>query len=308
MIITASQDVTLDYAVVSYENMSALFSRAFWNNTPSGNQNYPVLFPSYANIGSVFQAITTQVDPADGSGSGSVFDRYASATYRDTIADFIRNAQGGSGSVIGAGHGIPLTQGRAFTVDCSEFSMAVQTRYALLAVGNHALSGDTFAAAWPLTIPDTQPLRIIDVQNDLKADTAGGEFTGTVSGSVVLTFDKPLYDKGSAYSPPVRHQVDLGPVYSANRPERFVSIHSMVQNSTSQTIWIPDENEAYVGVPTSYIEIRYDQAQDGTFLTFKTDLCDADGNNRQIPLTVTIRIGANHQPTVEITRAWDGRS
>ena len=103
VIVSASRDVTMHYAIVSYENMGSQFSRAFWNNTPSDRQYAPSAFPLYANIETVLQAMAVSVDPEDGFGVGTVFDRYATETYKRAVGEYIRGAVSGSGSVIAAG-------------------------------------------------------------------------------------------------------------------------------------------------------------------------------------------------------------
>lgn len=302
--ITASKDVVLDYALVSYESMGSLFSRPFWNNTPSGNQYAPSAFPMYSSVQTVLRAMRDRVDQWDGNGVGTIFDRYASEAYRRAVADYIRGASGDSASVVATGRQ-ELRTDQPWTLDVSE-AMKPRTRYALLAVGKSGEAGEAFIAAWPMTVPDTTPPVIVNVQNSLRADDFSGG--GTFSGSVTLTFDEYLYDKDSGGAPPVLRQVDLGPRHSVWRSDEFTGVGAMVQNSTSNTVWVSDEDENNVNAPADYIILQYSQAQSGTWITFKTDLCDADGNVRRVPLTVTVEMGADNRPNVTITSAWDGRS
>ncbi|MBQ6987353.1 MAG: hypothetical protein IJQ25_10255, partial [Oscillibacter sp.] len=130
-------------------------------------------------------------------------------------------------------------------------------------------------------------------------------------------------------SPPTLRQVDRGPIISSLRDlpeyENFRAVASLMQTRSSTQISLMEDDESQIGKQTLTIEFQLDHAENGTFLTFSSDLCDQYSNVRGSPLTVSIRIvqittqvdvddkgepiyGFISTPLIELTPAWDGTS
>ncbi len=136
----------------------------------------------------------------DGRG-GSLFDIYAAEDYKNQIAGLIR-AQGSTDLIDGQRElYVPggSTNGKEYKSD----KMSEDVNYALLAVAR-ADAGETdasghslgFGAAYPLYIRDTTPPKISAIGGNMVVDyTAEGAASGKflMGGTVVLTFDRPLY-------------------------------------------------------------------------------------------------------------------
>ena len=322
--------------VVNYNSaaLSTLLSRAFWRNDPSGSVEYPAAFRSYASITNVLQAMATNLASTDDNGQGSVFDKYATQSFKDQIAEYIRaSSSNTAGTIIGVGHGIEIQPSSRHVVDCSEFPMSERAQYAFLAVGRSpAGSGDAFRAIYPLTLVDSEAPVVIATQSTLNMDVVGSTVQSTCSGRVSLTFNEYLYHSDDSTSPPTLQQVDRGPIISNRRfepgNENFISIASLVQSTSSNqvSLFVEDDDDVQVGRPTLTVELRFDHAENGTFLTFSADLCDQYSNVRSAPLTISVSIervrtivdvsaetgdpiyGYISTPLIHITPEWDRTS
>ena len=329
--VSSDKRAVVDYMIVNYNSaaLSTLLSRPFWNNDPTGNADPPENFPSYAGISSVLQALATNLASADDGGQGCVFDKYATQSYKDQLAEYIRaSSSNTAGTIIGVGHGISLNAGQRYVVDASEYPMSERAQYAFLAVGQSPSgSGDAFRCIYPLTLVDSEAPIVKAIQNTLNMDVADGVVGNTCSGRISLTFNEYLYHSDDTTSPPTLRQVDRGPIISSLREqpeyENFRAVASLMQTRSSTQISLMEDDESQIGKQTLTIEFQLDHAENGTFLTFSSDLCDQYSNVRGSPLTVSIRIvqittqvdvddkgepiyGFISTPLIELTPAWDG--
>ncbi len=336
--IGTNREASVDFMVVNYNSsaLSNLLSRAFWNNDPCGNIPAPSSYRNYAGITNVLQAMSTNLASTDDNGQGSVFDKYATQTYKDQLAEYIRaSAANTAGTIIGVGHGIEVNPGIRHRVDCSEYPMSERAQYAFLAVGRSPSgSGDAFRGIYPLTLVDNEAPVVTAVQStltmDKTTDAQGNTKTlDTCSGRVSLTFNEYLFHSDDSTAPPTLRQVDRGSILTSARQEgaysNFISIGSLVQSESDATAVGLMLSDSQVGRQTLTIDFAFDHAQDGTFITFNADLCDQYSNVRSSPLTVSIEIQkvrtvedwdpltgepiytAVSTPVVHITPAWDGR-
>lgn len=322
---------TVDFMIVNYNSaaLSSLLSRPFWNNDPTGDADPPDTFPSYAGISTVLQALATNLASADDAGQGSVFDKYAAQSYKDQLAEYIRaSSSNTAGTIIGVGHGINVNVGQRYVVDCSEYPMSERAQYAFLAVAQSASgSGDAFRCIYPLTLVDSEAPIVTAIQNTLNMDVIDGHVSNTCSGRISLTFNEYLYHSDDTTSPPTLRQVDRGPIISSLRElpeyENFRAVASLMQSRSSPQISLMEDDESQIGKQTLTIEFELKNAENGTFLTFSSDLCDQYSNVRGSPLTVSVRIvqlttqvdvddkgdpvyGYISTPLIELTPAWDG--
>ncbi|MBQ9493969.1 MAG: S-layer homology domain-containing protein [Oscillibacter sp.] len=324
---------TVDFMIVNYNSaaLSNLLSRAFWNNDPTGDADPPENFPNYAGISSVLQALATNLASSDSNGEGCVFDKYATQNFKDQLAEYIRaSSSNTAGTIIGVGHGIEVNSGQRYVVDASEYPMSERAQYAFLAVGRSTSgSGDAFRCIYPLTLVDSEAPIVTAIQNTLNMDIIDGRVGNTCSGRISLTFNEYLYHSDDSTSPPTLRQVDRGPIISSLREqpeyENFRAVASLMQTRSSTQISLMEDDETQIGKQTLTIEFQLDHAENGTFLTFSSDLCDQYSNVRGSPLTVSIRIvqlktqvdvddkgdpiyGFISTPLIELTPAWDGTS
>ena len=331
--VSSDKRATIDFMIANYNSsaLSDLLSRPFWNNNPTGDADPPADYPNYAGISSVLQALATNLASADDGGEGCVFDKYATQNYKDQLAAYIRaSSSNTAGTIIGVGHGIEVNPGQRYTVDASEYPMSERAQYAFLAVGiSPSGSGDAFRCIYPLTLVDSDAPIVTAVQNTLNMDVIDGRVGNTCSGRVSLTFNEYLYHSDDSTSPPTLRQVDRGPIISSLRElpeyENFIGVASLMQTRSSAQVSLMEDDESQIGKQTLTIEFQFDHAENGTFLTFSSDLCDQYSNVRGSPLTVSIRIvqvttqvdvddkgepiyGFISTPLIELTPAWDGRS
>ncbi len=331
--VSTDKRAAVDFMIVNYNSaaLSNLLSRAFWNNDPTGEADPPVNFPSYAGISTVLQALATNLASSDSGGAGCVFDKYATQNYKDQLAEYIRaSSSNTAGTIIGVGHGIEINSGTRHVVDASEYPMSERAQYAFLAVGRSPSgSGDAFRCIYPLTLVDSEAPIVTAIQNTLNMDIVDGHVGNTCSGRISLTFNEYLYHSDDSTSPPTLRQVDRGPIISSLRDlpeyENFRAVASLMQTRSSTQISLMEDDESQIGKQTLTIEFQLDHAENGTFLTFSSDLCDQYSNVRGSPLTVSIRIvqittqvdvddkgepiyGFISTPLIELTPAWDGTS
>ena len=329
--VSTDKRATVDFMIVNYNSsaLSSLLSRAFWNNDPTGDADPPDNFASYASISTVLQALATNLASADDGGQGCVFDKYATQAYKDQLAEYIRaSSSNTAGTIIGVGHGVPVDVGQRYVVDASEYPMSERAQYAFLAVGQSPSgSGDAFRCIYPLTLVDSEAPIVKAIQNTLTMDVVDGIVQNTCSGRISLTFNEYLYHSDDTTSPPTLRQVDRGPIISSLRElteyENFRAVASLMQTRSSTQISLMEDDESQIGKQTLTIEFRLDHAENGTFLTFSSDLCDQYSNVRGSPLTVSIRIvqlttqvdvddkgepiyGYISTPLIELTPEWDG--
>ena len=340
--ISADREAETDYMVVNYTStaLSSLLTNQFWDAAPTGRRSMPTNYPSYANVHNVLEAMATNVAATDNGGKGSVFDVYADDDYKEQLAEYIRASSSNTvGTIIGVGHGITVAPGRRVTVDCSEFPMSDRTQYAFLAVGrNPQGSGNAFRAIYPLALVDNQHPMVTMINSTLNIDlNADGDQTRFASGRVSLTFDESLYRLDTSTSPPELYQLDRGPILSdtrdaanlvkaANNEPRWMSVGTIIQSMTTTGIARVDtEDDAYAARATQVIDVEFNHAGNGEYVTFASDLCDQFSNVGRMPLylrvniaQVTTQIGVKedtgeplygyiYTPTVEISSEWDGR-
>ena len=141
---------------------------------------------------------------------------------------------------------------------------------------------------------DSEAPIVTATQNTLSMDIVNGNVGNTCSGRVSLMFNEPLYQRDDAASPSTLRQIDGGPIVSSLRalPEyaNFRAAASLMQSRSSPQIGIAENDENQIGTRSLSVELQLDHAENGSFLTFSSDLCDQYGNVRSSPLTVSIRI------------------
>ncbi len=330
-----NRESEVDFMVANYNSaaLSNLLSREFWNNDPTGDADPPAAYRNYATIGNVLQAMATNLSSTDSGGEGSVFDKYATQTFKDQVAEYIRaSSSNTAGTIIGVGHGVEIQPGARYVVDASNYPMSERAQYAFLAVGRSPSgSGDAFRAIYPLSLVDSDAPKVTAVESTLNMDVVDGEVGSTCSGRVSLTFNEYLYHSDDSTSPPTLQQVDRGTIIATSRQpggeyENFISIGSLIQSesNTSEVGLMLLDSE--VGHQTLTIDFAFDHAQNGAFITFTTDICDQYSNVRSSPLTVRVNIqrvrtivdvspetgdpiyGYISTPLIEITSDWDART
>ena len=301
-VLTSSRAASLHYALIDPSGVQ-MFSQTFWNNTPTGNR--PPAYDVYGNISSVLEAMSVNTIDSE----ASVFDIYATQTFKDQVAAYLQSAAAGR-YILGVGHEINLRAGEKYSIDCSAFSMADGTQYALAALAMNA-TGRSFRVLTPISQPSKDPLMITAITNAMKVDEQNGAQLDTCSGSVTLRFDKTLWYLDENTDPISRVQVDLGPVSSPYRASfpNFIGIGELIANETAGKVSLPGKDNQ-VGRSTSELVIEFTHAKQGDFITFVTELCDADGNIHEEPLTVSVDIyeGTVKSPLVNITGSWNARA
>ena len=305
--LSPSQNVTLDYMLASLDGLGELFTRSFWGAFPSGNREAPAEFPAYAKIETVLQAMNTPVDPAD-SAQGTVFDAYAGDSARSQMAAYLRSAEANT-AILGVGHGVEVTAGSWYAVDCEDFD-AKPGDYALIATVSSS-TGRTFLSVYPLVQPDLIPPSVIRVQSNLTVDS-----TGTlINGTVVLTFDETLWYRDTSVTPPRLKQVDNGLTSGGRRGDYpgFVGAETVVFSRTSDYPIVMLQSDSLTGVSTRTLTLVCNGVRDRSFISFKTELCDQFGNMRDTGLDVNLLIRPAEDGTgtytcqVQINEDWDGR-
>ncbi len=327
--ISCNHESEIDYILVKYNSAiyHSLFNRDFWNAAATDDLQPPSEYPQYYQIKNILQALMTSVDIQDGGGLGSVFDKYAAFTRKQQIAAYIRQTSADSaGNIIGAGHGILIQPGEYYPIDLGLYPMDENAKYIFLAVGR-APSGnqDAFRAVYPVLPPDKTPPGSNGVQSGLNMDIINGELADTCSGRVSLTFNEYLYYYHSSSNPPAIQPVDRGPVDSPDRQFNFISVGNLIQSCSDDSKINLVLREDLTNQRTVTIDLNFQHAKNGEFITFNPNLCDQFGNTRSVPLTVRVSlrrvrtiIDINPEtgdpiyswiltPVVEITPEWDGR-
>jgi len=142
--------------------------------------------------------------PEDDWNGYSVFDAYATAQAKQRVAEYIRNASQGQAFVRGS-----LTTEADVEGSINHAAdMQKNTPYYCLAVAYHVSSvkgeGDTFKALANLEVPDTIPPTLdpeaagMGVLTAIDASCYPIDERTPLSGTVTLTFDKPVYWTQSA--------------------------------------------------------------------------------------------------------------
>ncbi len=296
--LSSSRPARLDYIFINPSAIQIL-SQPFWNADPSGFVNPP--YDAYQNISNVLRAMSANCIDSD----ASVFDQYASQEFKNQVALYIRNASQDSQYIPAAGHDINLNANQIHRINFADLTLAQNTRYALAAVVSGA-AGYAFRAVMPITKPDSTPPEIININNALKMDVENQTQLDTCSGRVTLTFDEILYFQENDTT---RRPIDNGPVSSPRRaafPD-FIGMGELISNASEGKADVYDGDENQVGQNAEAVMIQFTNAKDGDFITFNTNLCDADGNTRSADLTVRIKIyqlsDGTYTPQVEITSA-----
>lgn len=161
---------------------------------------------------SVIEAMITTYSASQGGPGGpeddwngySVFDAYATAQAKQRVAEYIRNASQGQAFVRGS-----LTTEADVEGSINHAAdMQKNTPYYCLAVAYHVSSvkgeGDTFKALANLEVPDTIPPTLdpeaagMGVLTAIDASCYPIDERTPLSGTVTLTFDKPVYWTQSA--------------------------------------------------------------------------------------------------------------
>ena len=138
----------------------------------------------------------------DGRG-GSLFDIYAAEDYKNQVAQLIR-AEGSSDRIDGR-RDLYIPGGSTSGVEYTTTKMVNDATYALLVVaradaGEDNASGHSlgFGAAYSLYVRDDNPPKLTAVSGNMEVDYQATGASATVDkflmgGTVVLTFDRPLY-------------------------------------------------------------------------------------------------------------------
>ena len=164
-------------------------------------------------------------------------------------------------------------------------------QYIFLAVGR-APDGtiDAFRAVYPITPLDKTPPGPGGIQSTLKMDMLNGEPLNTCSGRVSLTFNEYLYYYNPSTYPPAIQPLDRGPLNSPNRQTEFISAASLVQACSDSSKINLILREEFTNQRTITINLNFQHAENGEFITFNTNLCDQFGNTRSVPLTIRLSL------------------
>lgn len=308
---STNQETVVDYVVVDLDGnrLDSLINNVFWNNTPTGGRQ-PM--SSYIQVDNVLQAMSMD------TGNGSVFDVYATKDYKDRVAAFIRQSLMDGASVIGIGKGVNVSSTSKLTIDCSLLPMTEGHKYAVLVVAQSVDGGtNVFRAVSPVTPPDQNPPLVTNIETKLTMDGSDSIELNTCSGTATLTFDSDLY----YFSGGSLKILDLGPHYSTLRQDGYTPLVDIASSTPAGQIAVSSGQVAQVNHSTSVINLTFKNASPGATITFPTQMCDEYGNMNTVALTVTLKVTTQltgydsagravyiHQPSLEITKSWDGRA
>lgn len=330
---STNMNATADYLVVRYDNQLNVLLSSVFAAEATGALDTDLKTDFSTNYG----ANSSNTDNASGTGKkkynelsvleamnesysqgGSLFDHYASETYKALVANYIRSTTANNSSVVGSGRNLSLTRGVGEPVNCSQFPLASSAQYAFLAVGQSSAmggSGDAFRAIYPVTLTDSHHPVITDVLAYLPVTVDSVSGTASVNnGTISLTFDEYLYWLDISTSPRTLYQVDLGPaVLSSTTRTGYRSIASLVSAQSTSSPITPTTTSGQVNKPTLTINLTVNGAMTGSYITFDRYLCDEFSNTGASALTVRVNIQKvagttdEYEAVVVIPTAWDGR-
>lgn len=257
-----------------------------------------------ANPFTVLNAMATAA-PKDGEkASESLFDRYASDSYKDRVANFIRNTSSDtSGQIIGSDRNLNVPKDKRVKVECSKLDMAYLAQYAFLAVGESSQgSADAFRAYYPLEKIDKEAPYVTDVSvtSQVYEFNPGTYFADC---NVTLTFNEPIYYADTTTSPRVMHPLDKGVVDKSSlnpTPEQelfiaFAKYGTIVTDKEPglmpwATVDVEEIKKDADFQTVNSIKISFRGATNGASIQFTPNLSDAKENIKGIPLVVTIKL------------------
>ena len=178
----------IDYALFTTSDLNgnAIFSELFFTNNHATSTTPPSGID--AAKFTVLDALMTDYTGGGNDNGYSIFDVYANTNTKNTVAEIIRRTSAGTAI---RGNVKPDATGaqREKIVDHTKDMKAGEYYYAL-AVGHHRSgTSDGFRAIDNIVVPDLIPPRVESIRTGGSQD-AGAE---TFSGTVMITFDKPVY-------------------------------------------------------------------------------------------------------------------
>ena len=303
--IEVDRTTDLNYILVSSGSEDAAIRADFWGNTAmTDHAAAPADDADVANVKTVLDALTTpHYNKNTREYDGSVFDHYANARGKDTVAGLIRSQEvsgttvvmTGSKRVTEAGNG-----GAANRIPCT--GMQDRTYYTFLAVGKSVLgSGDAFRAVRPVQKADTEPPMItsaIIAVTKWAEDTSGNKLPQIAEGTISIVFSEGLYLNAQSATEQWTLPIDgcklNGKGHTVTVANSYAALGSIITTSGNAGVVVRYEDThkaAEPKAPISVIELDVKNAQSGFGISFEGSVCDKTGNGKdRHPLTVKVQI------------------
>lgn len=335
--IEVDRTTDLNYILVSSGSEDAAIRADFWGNTAMTDHKVaPADDADVANVKTVLDALTTpHYNKNTREYDGSVFDHYANARGKDTVAGLIRSQEvsgttvvmTGSKRVTEAGNG-----GVANRIPCT--GMQDRTFYTFLAVGKSVLgSGDAFRAVRPVQKADTEPPMItsaIIAVTKWAEDGKGNKLPQIAEGTISIVFSEGLYSNTQSGTEQKTLPIDgcrvatsgTG-VHDTEAAKKYAALSGIITTSSNSGVKVRYEKShstAAAKAPISVIELNVANVQSGFGISFDGSVCDKEKNGLdRSPLTVKVQItkvpgtGTKDIPVEYVASfivpaAWDART
>lgn len=208
---------------------------------------------------------------------GSVFDLFASQLTKETIANMIKNGQGGSYGVASGNLTLKAGSLTSKPIDFSEY-MIVGNQYWIVAVGQSPLgSGYAFSSRFPLFVADTQPPRVnalnVSIEKVVDETTSIPKYEGTLT----VVFDKDLYyldDKGGKQT--LKQVVDKS-IIDLGLDNKFISSAALL-NLNPKIILVHQQGAATDAPLCRSLFFKFSSVVLGDTISFTQNLADKNGN------------------------------
>lgn len=334
--IEVDRTTDLNYILVSSGSEDAAIRADFWDNKAMTDHTAaPADDADVANVKTVLDALTTpHYNKNTREYDGSVFDHYANARGKDTVAGLIRSQEvsgttvvmTGSKRVTEAGNG-----GAANRIPCT--GMQDRTYYTFLAVGKSVLgSGDAFRAVRPVQKADNEPPMITSTIITVKEwaeDTKGNKLPQIKEGTISIVFSEGLYFNTQSGTEQKTLPIDgcematsVGDdVHDTAAAEKYTALSSIIttKNSGVKARYESSHSAAAARAPISVIELDVANVQNGFGISFDVNVCDKNKNgmNRgqltvkvqitKVPGTGTKDIPVEYVASLSVPANWDAR-
>ncbi len=332
--IEVDRTTDLNYILVRSGSEDAAIRADFWGNTAmTAHATKPTDDADAANVKTVLDALTApHYNKNTREYDGSVFDHYANARGKDTVAGLIRSQEVSGNTVVMTGSKrVTLTGngGTANRIACT--GMLEGSFYTFLAVGKSVLgSGDAFRAVRPVEIADTEPPMITSaiIKVDRWVKDAKGKNTPQIAqGTISLVFSEGLYSNTKSGTEQTTLPVDGCALNSSTHgpvtAKKYAALGSIITTSENAGVTVRYESthaEAVKKAPISVVELNVTKVQSGFGISFANTVCDKDGNGlNRTPLTVkvqvtkrpgtgTAEVPVEYDASLTVTASWDART
>ena len=191
--VSSTGQADIDYVVMPMTNLPGILGQPF-NKYAVDTDAAPLPSAYKADSYTVLSALLEQLFDSKNEPLGSVFDKYATTSAKESVAQLIRGAQV-EGRIILKGSTSVTGENDIERVNCQTDSMQKQVMYCFLAVGRHPLgTTDAFQAVQPVFLPDNTPPRVISARTTIESNLPAVMQPNTkVTGTLTLLFDEPIY-------------------------------------------------------------------------------------------------------------------